>query len=195
MYRILLANMSDFTLKMSIEQTEENYLNSLLKIAEGNFLNEYLETLKHLPRPARGFSIKADLKMSTNNRGVGVFAAEFLPAGKRIDTDREHMSFTRDQAYAFFAAVPDDMQRKWWLEHTYCFNDLMKIDLTELDTMMVNHADSPSVVTREDGYDYTTRDLYIGDELTEDYRTYDGVYYYDELCKKYGVLHFSNEWK
>ena len=179
---------------MSEAMQNDSYLNELLKIAEGNTVNEYLETLKNLPRPAQGFSIKADLKMSSNGRGIGVFAAEFLSAGKRIDTDRVHTAFTREQAYAFLEAVPNDEQRRWWLEHIYCLDDLMKIDMIELDTMMLNHDNNPTVVTREDGYDYTTRDVEIGEELTEDYRTYDSVQYYDELCKKYGVKDFSDEW-
>jgi hypothetical protein len=173
----------------------DDYLDNLLKIAKSNVVNDHLEALKNVPRPARGFSIKADLKMSTNGRGVGVFAAEFLPAGTRVETDRVHTAFTREQAYAFLEAVQNDEQRKWWLEHIYCLDGLMKIDMVELDTMMVNHCDNPTVVTREDGFDYTTRDVNIGEELTEDYRTYDIVPYYEELCEKYGVEGFSDEWK
>ncbi|CAB3980137.1 Hypothetical predicted protein [Paramuricea clavata] len=150
----------------------DDYLDSLLMIAKSNVVNDHLETLKNLPRAARGFRIKADLKMSTNGRGVGVFAAEFLSAGTRIETDRVHTAFTREQAYAFLEAAPNDEQRKWWLEHIYCLD-----------------------VTREDGFDYTTRDVNIGEELTEDYRTYEMVPYYEELCKKYGVEGFSDEWK
>ena len=167
----------------------------ILKLAKGNVVTEYLETLKNLPRPAKGFSIEADLKVSTNGRGIGVFAAEFLPAGTRIDTDRVHLAFTREEANEFLQAVPTDKQRRWWLEHIYCLDDLMKIDIVELDTMMVNHDDNPTVVTREDGFDYATRDVNIGEELTEDYKTYDIVPYYEELCRKYDVDHYSNEWK
>ena len=177
------------------EQKPSDLLSDVLKLAKGNIVTEYLESLKNLPRPAKGFSIKADLKLSTNGRGVGVFAAEFLPAGSRIDTDRVHLSFTKQEAYAFLEAVSNDEQRQWWLEHIYCLDDLMKIDIAEFDTMMVNHSDDPTVVTREDGYDYTTRDVYIGEELTENYSTYDIVPYYEELCKKYGVENYSHEWK
>lgn len=177
------------------QKPNNNLFGDVLKLAKGNIVTEYLETLKTLPRPARGFSIKADLKVSTNGRGVGVFTAEFLPAGSRIDTDRVHLSFTRQEACAFLEAVPTDDQRQWWLEHIYCLDDLMKIDIAEFDTMMVNHSDDPTVVTRDDGYDYTTRDVDIGEELTEDYRTYDIVPYYEELCKKYRVDHYNHEWK
>ena len=180
---------------MSEAKQSDSNLKELLKIAEGNTVNEYLETLKNLARPAQGFSIKAGLKMSSNVCGIGVFAAEFLSAGKRIDTDRVLTAFTREQAYAFLEAVPNNELRRWWLEHIYCLDDLMKIDMIELDTMMLNHSDNPSIVTREDGYDYTTRDVAIDEELTEDYRTYDTVQYYDELCKKYGVEDFSDKWK
>ena len=182
---------------MSEKQAKKNdeRFDNLLKIARGNILNDYLESLKTLPRAARGFSIKADLKMCTNGRGIGVFAGEFLPAGKKIDTNREHAILTQDQAYVFLEEVPNDEQRRWWLEHIYCLDNLMKCDMVELDTMMVNHSDNPTVVTREDGYDYTTRDVNIGEELTEDYRTYDTVPYYEELCRKYSVKIFDKNWK
>lgn len=176
-------------------EKEEEYLTKLLEIARGSKIEDYLESLEYLPRPARGFSVKTELKLSSNGRGIGVFAAEFLPKGTRIDTDREHISMTRKQAYAFFDAVPNNRQRQWWLEHIYCLDGLMKIDMEEFDTMMVNHSDDPSIVTREDGWDYTTRDVQIGEELTEDYQTYDLVCYYDELCIKYGVISFSEYWK
>jgi hypothetical protein len=174
----------------------DDHLDNLLKIAKSNVVNKHLESLKNLPRPTRGFRIKADLKMSTNGRGVGVFAAEFLPAGTRVERDElVETSFTKEEAYAFLEAVPNDEQRKWWLEHNYCLDGVMKSDMVELDTMMVNHCDNPTLVVREDGFVYTTRDVNIGEELTEDYRTYDIVPYYEELCKKYGAEHFSNEWK
>ncbi|XP_046845771.1 uncharacterized protein LOC124439559 [Xenia sp. Carnegie-2017] len=69
---------------------------------------------------------------------------------------------TKKQAHAFFEAVSNNRQRQWWLEHIYCLDGLMKFDMEEFDTMMVNHSDDPSVVTREDGWDYTTRDVQIG---------------------------------
>ena len=182
-------------MSMSEANQSDTCFKDLLTLAKGNTVNDYLETLKNLPRSAQGFSIKADLKMCSNGRGIGVFAAEFLPAGKRIDTDRVHTAFTREQAHAFLEAVPNNEQRRWWLEHIYCLDDLMKIDTEKLDTMMVNHGENPTVVTREDGYDYTTRDVEIGEELTEDYRSYDKVQFYNELCEKYGVEHFNDEWK
>ena len=170
--------------------------NELLKKAStGDIVSEYLKSLSNLPRPAVGFAIKADLKMSTNGRGIGVFAAQFLPAGTRVDTDREQTCFTKEQAYAFMEAVPNDEQRRWWLNHFYCSDGLMKVDAVSLDTTMINHAQDPTVVTRENDCDYTTRDVHIGEELTEDYSTYDVVSYYDELCQKYGVHHFDNAWK
>ena len=41
---------------------------------------------------------------------------------------------------------------------------------------MVNHSNNPTVAENpNDGHDYTTQDVYEGEELTEDYRTYDYV--------------------
>ncbi|XP_028407745.1 uncharacterized protein LOC114530332 [Dendronephthya gigantea] len=169
-------------------------LDTVIEIAKGNVVRDFLESLKDLPRPAVGFAVKADLKMCTNGRGIGVFSAEFLPAGTRVDVDREEITFTREQAIEFLEAVPNDNERRWWLEHIYCLDGLMKIDMAELDISMVNHSNDPNVVTRENGLDYTTRDVNIGEELTEDYKTYDKVSYYEELCQKYGVIHYCSEW-
>ena len=195
-HQTVTANMAGNTMSGKEPQSNNDQLSDpRLKVAKMNTLANYLETLKNLPRPARGFRVKADLKTSTNGRGIGVFAAEFLPAGTRVDEDRDELILTRQEAYAFLEAVPCDKQRRWWLEHIYCLDGLMKIDTVEFDISMVNHSDDPTVVTREDGLDYMTRDVYIGEELTEDYRTYDIVPYYEELCQKYGVENYSHEWK
>ena len=35
---------------------------------------------KQLPRRAKGFKIEAELKLAPGDKGVGVFAAQFIPA-------------------------------------------------------------------------------------------------------------------
>lgn len=40
---------------------------------------EMRKTLQ-LPRPAKEFKIKAELKLAQGSKGIGIFAAEFIPA-------------------------------------------------------------------------------------------------------------------
>ena len=42
-----------------------------------------IEVEQQLPRPADGYKIAVELRM-TANRGVGVFTTEFVPAGTQI---------------------------------------------------------------------------------------------------------------
>lgn len=152
-----------------------------------NALEQWLAN-KELPRPASGFNVKTELKMTTDGKGIGVFAAQFIPKNTRIDNGHEHASFNKEEAKAFIASLPNDEQRRWYLDHSYSFDGKMKINLEDLDTMMVNHSNNPTVVTRPDGTDYTTRDVHVGEELTEDYRAYEFVPFFEDLCEEYGVL-------
>ena len=139
---------------------------------------------KELPRPATGFRVKAELRM-TPDKGIGVFAAEFIPANTRID-DYQTTYYNKEEAIAYLASLSNDEERKWWLEHAY--GDKGKIAIEYDDSDMINHSNNPTIAENpNDGHDYTTRDVYEGEELTEDYRTYDYVPFYEDLCDKYGV--------
>ena len=138
-----------------------------------------------LPRLARsGFRVKVELRM-TPDKGIGVFAAEFIPANTRV-YDHQTIYYNKEEAIAYLASLLNDEERKWWLEHAY--GDKGKIAIEYDDSCMINHSKNPTVAKNpDDGHDYTTRDVYEGEELTEDYRTYEHVPIYQELCDKYGV--------
>ena len=139
---------------------------------------------EELPRPATGFRVKVELRM-TPEKGIGVFAAEFIPANTRV-YDYQTVYYNKEEAIAYLASLSSDEERKWWLEHAYGRNGKIATEYDDSD--MVNHSNNPTVAENpNDGHDYTTRDVYEGEELTEDYRTYERIPFYEELCKKYGV--------
>ena len=140
---------------------------------------------KDLPRLSRsGFRVKVELRM-TPDKGIGVFAAEFIPANTRV-YDYKTTYYNKEEAIAYLASLSSDEERKWWLEHAYGHNGKIATEYDDSD--MVNHSNNPTVAENpNDGHEYTTRDVYEGEELTEDYRTYDYVPFFEELCDKYGV--------
>ena len=140
-----------------------------------------------LPRPARGFCVKAELRMTTDGKGIGVFAAEFIPKNTRVNGDHVDQSLSEQEANAFIESLPNDEERIWWLEHFYTWDGELKTNFECVDVLMSNHSKDPTLVTRADGNDYTTRDIHEGMELTEDYRTYCIIPFYEKLCEKYGV--------
>ena len=51
----------------------------------------------------------------------------------------------------------------------------------------INHSDYPTLIDI-DGHNYTTRDVYEGEELTENYSTYEEVAFLKKLCDQYGAI-------
>ena len=139
-----------------------------------------------LPRPAVGLLVKAELRM-TANKGIGLFAKEFIPANTRIDNTNVTY-YNEQEAIAYLDSLPSDEHRKYWLEHGY--GKYGMIAATDGDDEMINHSSNPNCNLAEGDdrcHDYSIRDIYEGEEITEDYTTYEEVPFYTELRKKYGV--------
>lgn len=147
------------------------------------------ERTHRLPRRAKGFRIEAELRLAPSNKGIGVFAAQFIPANTRVD-DHHYIYFDEQQTLKFLARLQNDEERKAWLDHSFGKDGMIAVHDANLDEGgMVNHSDYPTMATsREDGHTYTTRDVREGEELTEDYDTYDKVNFYEKLCEKYGAV-------
>ena len=141
-----------------------------------------------LPRKAKGFKVDAELKLAPG-KGIGVFAAQFIPANTRVD-DFHLIFFDEQEALEHVASLPNDEERKKWLEHVWGEDGKIAMHDENLDDGgMVNHSDNPTIaVNDQDGHTYTTRDVHEGEELTEHYDTYEKVPLYVKLCEKYGVV-------
>ena len=142
-----------------------------------------------LPRRAMGFLVNAELRLTPDDKGIGVFTCEFIPANTRVD-DPHLIYFDEQETLKLLASLPNDEARRDWLDHAFGDYGKVAVHNTHLDDGgMVNHSDKPSLATNnDDDYSYSTRDIQIGEELTEDYRTYDHVPFFEDLCKKYGAI-------
>lgn len=142
-----------------------------------------------LPRPARGFCVKAQLR-KTPDKGIGVFAAEFIPAGTITSkVSKASRYFDESQARAYLASLPSVKEKRYWVAHVYQVKE--KIAEDPLDLNMINHSNAPTtrlfITDYNDGYSHALRDIEEGDELTEDYRSYPEVPFLDRLMEEYGV--------
>jgi len=77
-----------------------------------------VKTTPELPRRARGFLVKAELRLTPDNKGIGVFAAEFIPANTRID-DLHILYFYEQETLKLLTSLPNDNARRDWLEHAF----------------------------------------------------------------------------
>lgn len=141
---------------------------------------------KQLPRRAKGFKIEAELNLTPGDKGVGVFAAQFIPAATRTD-DHHYIYFNEKETLKILASLQSDEERVTWLSHGFGENGKIAAhDATVDDGGFINHSDYPAI--NIDGHDYTTRDVKEGEELTENYGLFEEVDFYEELCEKYGVM-------
>ena len=141
--------------------------------------------LDQFPHPAEGFVARAELK-KTSDRGIGVFACEFIPANASVYECNNTLYFTEEETRTVLNSLPSDRERKYWLEHSYGEKGLAAYDLD--DTIMVNHSFDPNLYCCKEGRNYyAARDIKKGEELTEDYRIYKLVPFLEEICQEYGV--------
>lgn len=142
---------------------------------------------KQLPRRAKGFKIKAELKLAPGDKGVGVFAAQFIPANTQID-DYHYIYFDEKETLEILASLQSDEERVLWLSHPFGKNGKIAAhDARVDDGGFINHSDYPTLIDI-DGHDYTTRDVHEGEELTENYGVFEKVDFFQELCDRYGVI-------
>lgn len=148
----------------------------------------HAKTTPELPRRARGFLVKAELRLTPDNKGIGVFAAEFIPANTRLD-DLHILYFDEQETLKLLASLPNDNARRDWLEHAFEIKGIVgTYDTNFHDGGMVNHSNDPKLALNyQDGYMYAITDINEGEELTEDYNKAEEVPFFTNLCKKYGV--------
>ncbi len=116
--------------------------------------------------------------------GIGLFAAEPIPAG--TVTWRFMTSFDQLFSDAEFAVLPEPV-RACLETYGYLHAPSALWVLCLDNARFMNHADDPNTAGVHDngaidGYDIATRDIAEGEELTCDYRQFDGSF-----AKKLGV--------
>lgn len=116
-------------------------------------------------------------------QGLGVFAAEPIAAGTLVSRwdERFDRSYSREQWLAFPPQARDFVWRYGWRG----LDGRMRV-LTD-NSRYVNHSTDPTmrVVFDEEVSSYAVRDIVAGEELTEDYSTFDPDF--AEYAHEFGV--------
>ena len=142
-----------------------------------------------LPRPAVGYKVGAELRM-TADKGIGVFATEFIPAGTQI-YDFDMYEFDQSEFLELVEMLPLVEDRKFLLDHCWGGpND--NIMMTTSDIIFTNHSQEPTILySLNDCLGNAARDIHPGEELTEDYRLYEGPQYLKDLRVEYGLEYWK----
>ncbi|QLH35057.1 MAG: SET domain-containing protein [Parachlamydiaceae bacterium] len=134
--------------------------------------------------------------------GVGLFADEDIKEGSSVwkYTPDSCSLFTKDQIdtliHSFHKTEKELMQ--YLLTYTYFQAKLNGLILCLDNGRFVNHSENPNLkgpANMENSWQYSVacRDIKKGEELTEDYRTYDSSAWLDDLCKRYNIFHYQPE--
>lgn len=116
--------------------------------------------------------VKTTLKPS-GVHGLGVFAAEFIPAGTRVWEYRE--GFDRRVSTDFVDALPSIAARAIRHYSAYWGGGFV---ISADDARFLNHSETPNLRTyAEPDADVALRDIYPGEELLEDYREFDEAFH------------------
>ena len=106
--------------------------------------------------------------------GVGVFAAEAVPAGApiwKLD-DRLDLLLTSEQV----AQLPD-LQRKFFERYGYPHMTREGMVVLEFDNgRFMNHSDAPNTDFTDPDTGWAIRDIAAGEEITCDYREFDPTF-------------------
>ena len=149
---------------------------------------DYIER-KDSTRP--GFHIKYEIRDSKFG-GKGVFATEFIPRNTLI---WKYSKGVNVKVYDDEKSVVEHLdtlesyeQRKFFMSHVYVFGGVVNEILDDGQTW--NHSSTPNTCSGYQGdWDstYAARDIQCGEELLDDYETYEYPQWFLELCAKYDV--------
>jgi hypothetical protein len=112
--------------------------------------------------------VKTDLKPSPIH-GLGVFAAEFIPAGTKVWEYIE--GFDHRLSQEFINNLPK-ISQEIILHYSAFWGGGYVVSAD--DARFLNHSDLPNLLTSEEpDIDIAIKDIQIGEELLENYREFD----------------------
>lgn len=121
------------------------------------------------------------------NKGLGIVTKQFIPKDHIIwvfKNDRNLISIKDDDLNNYLNQYSGDKIIDI-LDHMYCFNKVC-YDITNSDVKYTNHSNNPTSYIDMEGNSVATRDIFIGEEITEDYKLYDNyLENYYKLMQKY----------
>jgi uncharacterized protein len=136
--------------------------------------------------------------------GVGLFADEEIKEGTPVwqYTPETCIVLTKPQFQELLQSYHKTEKEliNYYLIYSYYQAKLNGMILCLDNGRFVNHSENPSLkapmnLPKENAWQYSVaaRDIKKGEELTEDYRTYDTSEWLDDLCQKYEVFHYQME--
>lgn len=136
--------------------------------------------------------------------GMGLFADQDIKKGDIIwkYTPETCNLFTQEQFQVLLNSFHKTEKEliKYYLTYTYYQRFLNGVVLCLDNGRFVNHSDEPNLAGPSHlpadvawQYSVALRDIQKGEELTENYNTYDAAEWLDDLCRKYEVYHFQLE--
>ncbi len=131
------------------------------------------------------------------NKGYGLISKQFIKKGSLIwscKNDKNVISIDDNNLLKYLEKYNDEQMINI-LDHMYCFNGLC-YDLSNSDNKYTNHSNNPNSYINENNESIALRDIYIDEEITENYTTYDNYlpnYYI--LMKKYYGTEWINDYK
>ena len=138
-----------------------------------------------------GFHVKYEVKET--KLGLGLFVMEPVAKGTLLWSYKKGENILslqgEEETRQHLATLQTDVARRDWLEHAYHDGGTLNYILD--DGGLWNHSAVPNTGGQEDGLDslssYALRDLAAGEELLDDYGTYEYPVWLVRLCKEYQV--------
>ena len=132
--------------------------------------------------------VKYSIK-DVEGRGKGVIADEFISKGTKVwalDPTKALILRSQAELRSYLATQPAEKRRDI-LEHFYCCNG--EAILLQDDTQYTNHEDDPSTSNTPDcSESFALRDIHPGQELTDDYRCFHNLDWFEQLCYEYDTV-------
>lgn len=148
-------------------------------------------------------AVKTVVKQSTI-AGMGLFADEDIKEGTIVweYTEKSCSVFNKEQFQVFLESYHKTEKEiiQYILTYSYYQAKLKGLILCLDDGRFVNHSEKPNLkgpahMDRDTSWQYSIacRDIKKGEELTEDYRTYDSSEWLNDLCQQYNIFHYQPE--
>lgn len=134
--------------------------------------------------------------------GMGLFANEVIKKGEVIwrYTNGTTLVFTLEQLNALKSSYdgPEAPNMRYYLTYGYYAAKFDGIIVCLDNGRFVNHSEAPNIgfsseLSEDQSWQYSValRDIKKGEELLENYRTYDSADWIDELWEEYGIFNPS----
>ena len=123
----------------------------------------------------------------TFNKGKGLFTNQFVKKGTIIWSSKNDTNIIEidDDKLLLYLDKYDQNDITDILDHMYCFNNKC-YDIINSNIKYTNHSFNPTSYVNSNNESVAKRDIEIGEEITEDYRTYDNyLKEYYNIMQKY----------